>query len=286
MMIVSPPMSPSSTANSTRAHKRIIMQQQRVLFSPASLLLLLVAAIIISFYAGYSHSSITTSNVDSLKLLEKSKDGCRGYHQQQREDLIDAAEVKRRVEEEKIIKISGGSGGGARRQHTKLYNGQRQQQHPSYIQGMTRVSKQEFMSTFDNFGLATLESTTPTNDEEEVLLIYNHAKSVPPILQHSSKLTRLKNITEAIQNCDSLNIQFTHTPTGFHPQCHLWIPASTNNLPSFHVDRYMRLLLQQQQNNHHKLFDHNSPLKHVGAISTRYQKGEIMSSMVMKRLHP
>ena len=225
--------------------------QQRVL-SPVSLLLCL-AAIIISFYAGYSRSSIN----DSLKLLEKSTKDCRMVDQ----IIIDAEVVKRRVEE-KIIKISGS--GGARRQHTKLYNGQRQQQHPSYIQGMTRVSKQEFMSTFDNFGLATLESTTPTNDdEEEVLLIYNHAKSVPPILQHSSKLTRLKNITEAIQNCDSLNIQFTHTPIGFHPQCHLWIPASTNNLPSFHVDRYMRLLLQQQQNNHHKLFDHNSPLKHV-----------------------
>ncbi len=79
-------------------------------------------------------------------------------------------------------------------------------------------------------------------------------------------LPRLTNITEAIQNCDSLNIQFTHTPIGFHPQCHnLWIPASTNNLPSFHIHRYMRLLLQQHY--HHK-FDHNSPLKHVGAIST------------------
>ena len=251
--------------------------QQRVL-SPASLLLC-VAAIIISFYAGYSRSSIRI-NVDSLKLPEKSKDGCRGYQQQQREDLIDA-EVKRRVEEENIIKINGGSSGSDGRRHTKLNNGQQQQHHPSFIQGMTRVSKQEFMSTFDNFGLATLESTTPTSnnnddDEEEVLLIYNHAKSVPSILQHLSKsaaaagvTSRLENITEAIQNCDSLNIQFTHTPIGFHPQCHLWITASTNNLPSFHINRYMRLLLQQQQNNHHnKLFDHNSPLEHVGAIST------------------
>ena len=220
--------------------------QQRVL-SPASLLLC-VAAIIISFYAGYSRYKVT-------------KD-CRVVDQ-----IIIDAEVKRRVEE-KIIKINGGS--------SSLNNGQQHHMHhPSFIQGMTRVSKQEFMSTFDNFGLATLESTTPTNnDDDEVLIIYNHAKSVPPTLQHSSKSAaagvtpRFKNITEAIQNCDSLNIQFTHTPIGFHPQCHLWITASTNNLPSFYIDRYMRVLLQQQENNHHKLFDHNSPLKHVGAIST------------------
>ena len=125
--------------------------QQRVLFSPASLLLL-VAAIIISFYAGYSHSSIN----DSLKL-EKSKDG-RVVDQ----ILIDA-EVKRRVEEENIIKINGGSSSGDGRRHQRN-NGQQHHMHPSYIQGMTRVSKQEFMSTFDNFGLATLESTTPTSN--------------------------------------------------------------------------------------------------------------------------
>lgn len=137
------------------------------------------------------------------------------------------------------------------------------------------------MSTFDNFGVAILESATPTNvnGDDEVLLIYNHATSVPRVLQHSSKsaaavtsaveedLFRLEDITEAIQNCDSLNIQFTHTPIGFHPQCNLWIPASTNNLPSFHVNRYMRLLQTKQLANHNQ-FDHNSHLKHVGAIST------------------
>ena len=61
-----------------------------------------------------------------------------------RENLIDA-EVKRRVKEG-----GGSSGDNGRRHHQERNNGQ---QHSSlFIQGMTRVSKQEFMSTFDNFG--------------------------------------------------------------------------------------------------------------------------------------
>ena len=209
----------------------------------------------ISFYAGYlTTSSAPTFDSDrNSNPLEKLED-CRNY--QQRMKQINA-EVIRRVENSTITMRN-------------IDHNRKQHEHtnkdPSFIQAMARVSKHELMSAFDNFGVATLES--PLTDE--ALLIYNHADAIPDKSMQSSPprdgyITRIDNVTEAIQNCGSLNVQFTHTPIGFRPQCHVWIPA--HNLPAFHVDRWMRLKKDATTNNKNR-FDHNAPLKHVGSITT------------------
>lgn len=209
----------------------------------------------ISFYAGYRSSNFdldfdSNSNSSPVEKLEDCQD-----YQQRVEKII--AEVKRRVSES-IITIP--NSGRNRKQNENTNND------PTFIQAMARISKHELMSAFDNFGVATLES--PLSDE--ALLIYNHADAIPDKLLQSPKneqecITRIDNVTEAIQNCGSLNVQFTHTPVGFHPQCHVWIPA--HNLPAFHVDRWMRLSDDATTNNKNK-FDHNAPLQHVGSITT------------------
>lgn len=163
------------------------------------------------------------------------------------------AEVNRRVKHSKSSTMkSNSTSEHHRHQKNKLSS--------SFIQGMARVSKHELMAEFDSFGIATLESP-PT---DEALIIYNHVDSIPEKSRQTVEdyLPRLDNITEAIQNCDSLNIQFTHTPKGFHPQCHVWIPV--HNLPAYHVDRWMRL----NDININNAFDHKAHLKHVGSITT------------------
>jgi len=228
------------------------MRQQR---SPTGRIVTSLAVLAgISFYAGYLQSSNNADfKNDSINgsPLSKLKD-CHDYRQ--RINKINA-EVNRRIKDS-TTKISNAD----RNQN------QNKNKDPSFIQAMARVSKHELMSEFDNFGVATLES--PLTDE--ALLLYNHPDAIPDklLLQSSPAvdeyITRIDNITEAIQKCGSLNVQFTHTPAGFRPQCHVWIPA--HNLPAFHVDRWMRLSDDATTKNNK--FDHTVPLRHVGSITT------------------
>ena len=230
------------------------MQQQRQHRSIIGRTIVFLAFLAgISFYAGYRSSNFDLDfDSHNSSPVEKLED-CQDY--QQRVEKINA-EVNRRVEAStSTIKNSD---------HNRKQNENTNNRDPSFIQAMARISKHELMSAFDNFGVATLES--PLTDE--ALLIYNHADAIPDKLLQSSKneheyITRIDNVTEAIQNCGSLNVQFTHTPVGFHPQCHVWIPA--HNLPAFYVDRWMRLSDDATTNNK---FDHNAPLQHVGSITT------------------
>ena len=260
-------MADDATAQIHSHHRRrATMQQQRqrrhsFIGSPMIFFLLGFFLAGISFYAGYLSCSSEPrgNNIDfesdsvNGNPLDKLKD-CHDY--QLRMEKINA-EVNRQVTDS-ITKIRNSD----RKQN------QNTNKDPTFIQAMARVSKHDLMSAFDNFGVAALES--PQTDE--VLLIYNHVDAIPDkLLQSSSSsaatvgdeyITRIDNVTEAIQNCGSLNVQFTHTPAGFHPQCHLWIPV--HNLPAFHVDRWMRLSDATTNNQ----FDHNAPLKHVGSITT------------------
>ena len=212
----------------------------------------------ISFFVGYLSSSSTPpgNNVDfesdsNGSPLEKLKD-CLDY-QQRIMKINDEVNSQMADSTTKIRKSD--------RNHKQNQNTNKD---PSFIQAIARISKHELMSAFDNFGVATLEA--PLTDE--ALLFYNDADAIPDKLLRSSPagdeyITRIDNVTEAIQNCGSLNVQFTHTPIGFRPQCHVWIPA--HNLPAFHVDRWMRL--NDATTNANK-FDHNTPLRHVGSITT------------------
>ena len=239
------------------------MQQRRQHRPSGRSIVFLVFVAGTSFYAGYLSSSSTAlplgkndgafDNDSNGRPVEKLED-CHDY--QQRMKKI-SAEVNRRVADSTIT-IRNSS---QNRKHNENTN-----KNPSFIQAMARISKHELMSAFDNFGVATLES--PLTDE--ALLIYNHADAIPDKLLQSSPavneyefITRIDNVTEAIQNCGSLNVQFTHTPVGFRPQCHVWIPA--HNLPAFHVDRWMRF--SDATTNSNK-FNHNAPLQHVGSITT------------------
>ena len=236
-------------------------RQHRPIIGMTTVFLALLAGT--SFYAGYLSSNSATlprGNNDVAfdrdsngRPVEKLED-CHDY--QERMNKI-SAEVNRRVADSTITLRNSDQN---RKQNESTYKD------PSFIQAMARISRKELMSEFDNFGIATLES--PLTDQ--ALLIYNHADAIPDKLLQSSPavneyeyITRIDNVTEAIQNCGSLNVQFTHTPVGFHPQCHVWIPA--HNLPAFHVDRWMRLSDATTNNNK---FDHNAPLKHVGSITT------------------
>lgn len=215
----------------------------------------------ISFYAGYlttSSAPPTFNNDGNSNPIEELED-CRNYEQRMKKIN---AEVIRRIANSTMPMRNLDQ--NRKQQHDQHTNNK----DPSFIQAMARVSKHELMSAFDNFGVATLES--PLNDE--ALLIYNHADAIPDKLLQSSSprdgyITRIENVTAAIQNCGSLNVQFTHTPLGFHPQCHVWVPTH-NDLPAHHVDRWMRLRSDATTANKKNEFDHNTPLKHVGSITT------------------
>lgn len=127
-----------------------------------------------------------------------------------------------------------------------------------FLIGTARVSKHDLMKSFDSFGVATLESSLV----EEAWLIYQTLDSFPTNqLLHEDvastvRLPNISNITEALENCDALNLQFTHNPSGDGmPMCHLWIPTGNNNLPSYHVQRWMRT-------------GDNTKLQHVGYLTT------------------
>ena len=231
----------------------MIRQKQSPMMKIILFLAVLLCLCGISFYTGY-YSSISTLIIDNVdvksNILLTPQDKLRGCHDYvQRTRRVDT-EVNRRV----------------MNQTTKIQNSEptRKQNHPnkdpSFIQAMARVSKHGLMSKFDNYGVATLES--PQTDE--ALLIYNHYDAIPSILPQDDYIPRIENVTEAIQNCDTLNVQFTHTPRSFHPQCHVWIPV--HNLPAFHVDRWMRLSDSISDNTNK--FDHTIPLRHIGAITT------------------
>ncbi|KAL7433419.1 hypothetical protein ACHAXM_003546 [Skeletonema potamos] len=228
-----------------------MQQQQRQRSPPVGRTVTFLAILAgISFYSGYHISSknvVDFENNGNGSPLSKLKE-CHDY--QQRINQINT-EVNQLIADSTTKASDSGRNGNTNKDS-------------SFIQAMARVSKHELMSAFDNFGVATLES--PLSDE--ALIIYNHADAIPDQLLQSSPaadehtITRIDNITEAMQKCGSLNVQFAHTPAGFRPQCHIWIPA--HNLPAFHVNRWMRL---SDATNNNK-FDHNAPLKHVGSITT------------------
>mmetsp|Transcript_26431 Transcript_26431/g.54489 ORF Transcript_26431/g.54489 Transcript_26431/m.54489 type:complete len:675 (+) Transcript_26431:140-2164(+) len=131
------------------------------------------------------------------------------------------------------------------------------------ISGMVRISKQQIMQQFDNFGVAILDTQSfPAREDDEALLLYNHIDSVPGHpnfkeeatrgIQYAgsddanqkrpnpSGLAKIDNMTLALEHCDALNVQFVHNPSGSGlPMCHLWIPS--HDLPSYHVNRWMRI---------------------------------------------
>lgn len=164
-----------------------------------------------------------------------------------------------------------------------------------FLSGMARISKRDIMKEFDNFGVAILESPTyPNGEEEEAWLLYNTVDSFPSDKrqqeavahgahdleaidnnknaenqQTPTRLPKITNLTAALENCDVLNVQFTHNPSGdAHPMCHLWIPSET--MPSFHVDRWMKGLGEKQV------------LQHVPALTN--PKGA--NAFELPRYHP
>ncbi|KAL7486417.1 hypothetical protein ACHAW6_012019 [Cyclotella cf. meneghiniana] len=133
----------------------------------------------------------------------------------------------------------------------------------SLLTGAAAVSKEDLMKTFDAFGVATMIDHYAQN--EDALLLYQTLDSLPTVHRQSTKTkTRLfavhtTNTSQALENCDTINVQFLRnrppSGTAFPATCTVWIPT-LNNLPSFHVQRWMR----------HVDVDHRV-LRHVGSLT-------------------
>lgn len=114
----------------------------------------------------------------------------------------------------------------------------------SFLTGSASVPKQDLMEQFDQFGVANIQS----NDNEEAILLYNSKDALPGT-------TSTDNITVVIENCDTLNVQFIHNPSSnSFSMCTLYMPGE-NNIPSYHVQRWMR-------NNG------DGEMQHVGSLTT------------------
>jgi hypothetical protein len=123
----------------------------------------------------------------------------------------------------------------------------------SFLTGSVAISKQDLMDRFDKFGVATLLSDTAEN----ALLLYNSFNSLPSndpnYVTHQQFATSYANVTQALENCEALNVQFVHNPSSsVLPMCNLYIPG-LNNIPSFHIQRWMR---------------QDEELRHVGSLTT------------------
>ena len=114
----------------------------------------------------------------------------------------------------------------------------------SFLTGSASISKQDLMDQFDQFGVANMHS----NDNEEGILLYNSKDALP-----DSSST--DNLTVALENCDTLNVQFIHNPSSnSFSMCTLYVPGE-NNIPSYHVQRWMRN-------------DGDRVMQHVGSLTT------------------
>lgn len=123
----------------------------------------------------------------------------------------------------------------------------------SFLTGSVSISKQDLMDRFDKFGVATLRSNT----DEDALLVYNSFSSLPSndlnYFTHQQFATPYANVTQALENCEALNVQFIHNPSyNTLPMCTVYIPV-LNNIPSFHIQRWMR---------------QGGELRHVGSLTT------------------
>ncbi|EJK48369.1 hypothetical protein THAOC_32844 [Thalassiosira oceanica] len=130
------------------------------------------------------------------------------------------------------------------------------------------------------FSLATLSfyvgfhSTPPaTNDRDlidlqqllhrcgsqDALLLFQSSEACPgdkcPDAEMSPPL--IANVTDALENCDTLNVQWTHNPTPT-TLCQVYIPQ--DGLPTYHVSRWLRLAAEGP-------LDRSKNLRHVAVMT-------------------
>ena len=108
---------------------------------------------------------------------------------------------------------------------------------PALLTGVARVPRDELMKRF-SFGVPLLDRPTG----QDALLLFHSSEACPgdkcvgPDADMSPPL--IGNVTDAIRNCDTLNVQFTHNPTP-NTLCQVYIPQ--DGLPTYHVSRWLRM---------------------------------------------
>ena len=224
----------------------------------------------ISFYIGYINSSKTAKasavSVPTPSDANDSNEGeapdfisqiekCYSYSYFSEACVHDNNEIHRRVQDVLYPKEQG----DAHKLEKSLIHRSNRTVHgklsSEFLSGSASISKREVMSKFDNFGVATFHKSH--SSDEEVLLLYNTLDSLPSntnsrfITQQQSRIPSV-NTSEALENCQFLNVQFIHNPSSNSlPMCTVYIPG-LNNLPTYHAQRWMRL---------------NGRLQHVGSLT-------------------
>lgn len=209
------------------------------------------------YYHGPSEDASTASSRRRLELNDDTSSGrsiidqiqmCYNYNYFSDACIHDNHEIHRRVDE--VLNPRGKSGNGL---HNDAAGLQRNNIYSSFLTGSVVIPKKDLMDRFDKFGVATLH----TNVEEDALLLYNSFDSLPSsdpnYHTHQRFATPYSNTTEALENCDALNVQFIHNPsTNTFSMCTLYIPG-LSNLPSYHIQRWMRT---------------DGKMQHVGSLTT------------------
>ncbi len=152
---------------------------------------------------------------------------------------------------------SSGGGGGASSSSSSSHR-RFMKSHSGIANGIARVSKNEFTSTFD-YGPPMDEESTNKGIGQDVLILYNKLESIPTsnsdhtmaIQNYNPNNTNgsegaaesipLLSTKEATENCDTMNVVTVGNP-GNSKQC----TALVYNYENYHVQRWMRTTIDRK----------------------------------------
>ena len=181
----------------------------------------LICMATVSFYVGY-HSTPPATN----------------------EGLISASVT------EQLLHRCGGAGSAS----NSTYLASKPKQ-PTLLTGVARVPKDELMKRF-SFGVPLLDRPTG----QDALLLFQTSEACPEnrcVGSDAESPPLIGNATDALANCDTLNVQFTHNPTP-NTLCSVYMPQ--DGLPTYHISRWMRLPAEGP-------LDRSANLRHVAAMT-------------------
>ena len=128
--------------------------------------------------------------------------------------------------------------------------------------GALRVLRDDFLDRYD-FGVPRKKA-----EDSEAIILYNTRTSLPSgslkneaIQGQSTGEIATASVSDAMENCDTLNVIFT--AIGTQPDCHVLI----GNFESYHINRWLRMPEFHGQKPKERILDRSLPLRHFGRIT-------------------
>lgn len=133
-----------------------------------------------------------------------------------------------------------------------------------YAVGALRVPRDEMLSSYD-FGVPIKKTQ---GKETESIILYNTRSALPSSNKLKNSAVSGENgemakssVSDAMQNCDALNVIFTSMNN--KPECQLII----GNFESYHINRWLRMPDFEKTHKKKRMEDHTLPLRHMGRIT-------------------